>query len=107
MAKRKSTSETLIAYVYGINSRNEVISISVHRKGSSIKLNGPNGSHLVHPSNERGRWAHEAALVWGLTDVIEIPPDMLNSETHKEQVAELREKAGKKKKEREKHGDQT
>jgi hypothetical protein len=88
---RKNVEE-LSCYLYGINRKFEVVSIVVYVKEKSVRLSGPHGSHHVHPSNERGYddWKREAALVWNLTDIEDVPRVLLNSDSDKKKFEALR-----------------
>jgi hypothetical protein len=101
MAKRRGTPkrnvEEMIARFHGINRKGDVVNISVYKKGGDVRLSGPNGSHPVHRSNigNMEGWIREAALVWGLSDIIDIPTLLLNSPDTKEKLKHLNMKAKK------------
>ena len=93
MAKRNV--ERLEAYIYGIGAGHKVESVAVYKKGRSVRLSGPHGTHLVHRSNEgstRG-WMREVMLVWHLTNLISIPAELLGSESDKKKIEDLERKA--------------
>jgi hypothetical protein len=85
----------MIAHIYGINRTGQVVRISVYQKGKDVRLSGPHGSHPVHQSNisNMDGWTREAALVWSLTDIIDIPISLINSPDMKEKLDELRNTA--------------
>jgi hypothetical protein len=68
--------------------------IAVYVKGKSVRLSGPHGSHNVHASNEQtlDGWKREAALVWNLTDIEDVPRMLLNTETDKHILETLKRK---------------
>jgi hypothetical protein len=88
-------SEELARYICGINKDYEILTIAVFMKGNSMRLLGPNGSHLVHSSNNNDidGCMREAALVWKLTDVFAVARDKLNSEHVVEKIEQLRQRA--------------
>jgi hypothetical protein len=87
--------EELSCYFYGINREHKVVSVAVYVKGKSVRLSGPHGSHLVHPSNERSHegWKREAGLVWNLSDIVGVPRVLIGSESDKKQFARIKEEA--------------
>ena len=88
-------SEELSRYICGINKNYEILTIAVFVKGNSMRLLGPNGSHLVHSSNNNDiiGCMREAELVWKLTDVFAVARDRLDSEDVKEKIEQLKQKA--------------
>jgi len=102
---KKRNVEELVSYFYGINAKHEVKSIAVYVKGKSVRLSGPHGSHNAHSSNSGSLegWKRETALVWNLTDVIDIPRVLLNSESGKKKVEELETRATEKKRAKKEH----
>lgn len=94
---RKSNTEQMVMTVRGLRPNGDAVSISVYRKGKSVRLSGPHGSHLVHPSNERTSdgWLREAVLVWNLTNVYDEHPVYTDREQSREQFAALKAKSEK------------
>jgi hypothetical protein len=92
---KKSTREEMMAAIYGINKHGDVVHISAYVKGSDVRLAGPHGSEPVHFSNRADidGWKREAALKWGLTNVIDIPRVLFQSDTEKTKVEKLRVQA--------------
>jgi len=78
--------------IYGLRPNGDVARVSAYQSGSSVKLSGPNGSHNVHPSNERTieGWIREAALVWHLTNVYETHPTLADGEHEKQKYEALK-----------------
>ena len=93
-------SEELSRYICGINKNYEILTIAVFVKGNTMRLMGPNGSHLVHSSNSNDiiGCMREAELVWKLTDVFAIARDRLHSEEVIERIEQLKQKAAEMKK---------
>ena len=91
---RKSTTEQIVMTICGLRPNGDPVSISVYKKGRSVRLSGLNGPHLVHPSNERTSdgWLREAILVWNLTDVYDEHPIYTDREQSRERFAALRAK---------------
>ena len=92
--KSNRNSEQLVSYIYGLDSQGDVVAIAVYQKGKSVRLSGPNfTSHYVHPSNSGSLdgWEREIAIVWYLTDLRSVSPDLLNSETSKREIEELKQ----------------
>ena len=71
------------------------MTIGVFRKGNAVRLLGPDGSHLVHSSNNNDidGYKREAELVWNLTDVFDVARDKLNSEEVIAKIAQLKLRA--------------
>lgn len=88
-------SEDLSRYICGINKDYEIMTIGVFRKGNAVRLLGPDGSHLVHSSNNNDidGYKREAELVWKLTDVFDVARDKLNSEEVVAKIAQLKLRA--------------
>jgi len=88
-------SEDLARYICGINKDYEIMTIGVFRKGNAVRLLGPDGSHLVHSSNNNDidGYKREAELVWNLTDVFDVARDKLNSEEVIAKIAQLKLRA--------------
>ena len=101
MARRsssgKSTTEQMMMTICGLRPNGDAVSITVYRKGKSVRLYGPNGSHLVHPSNERTSdgWIREAILVWNLSEVYDEHPAYVDLEERQRLFAALRAKGEK------------
>src|SRR5674476_1364583 len=78
----------------------EILTIAVFVKGNSMRLLGPNGSHLVHSSNNNDiiGCMREAELVWKLTDVFAVARDRLDSEEVREKIEQLKQRAAQLKK---------
>jgi hypothetical protein len=89
--------EQLICCLYGINPKHEIARIGVYVKDGDVRLSGPNGSHPVDVSNTRtvDGWKREAALVWNLSDLMDVPHFLLGSGTDKAVQEELKRIAGK------------
>lgn len=95
-----SLTENMSCYIYGINQKSDVVTIAVYTKGRSVRLSGPNGSKPVHGSNARNveGWKREAGLVWNLTDLIDVPVMLFNTDKDRrafegpKQIAEKRKK---------------
>jgi hypothetical protein len=87
--------EHLRGYICGINKAYEILIIGVFRKDNSVRLLGPNGAHMVHSSNNYDveGYKREAALVWGLTDMIDVARDKLDSKEVVERIALLKKRA--------------
>ena len=97
MARRsssKKTTEQLMSRICGLRPNGDAVLIHVYKKGKSARLSGPNGSHLVHPSNESGSpgWMREAVLVWNLTEVHDEHPIYTDHEESTDWFAGLRAK---------------
>ncbi len=87
--------EELLGYICGINKKYDVMVIGIFVKNSSVQLLGPNGSHMVHSSNniDMNGFKREAAIVWDLTDMFDVPRDKINSEEVVGRIAQLKQKA--------------
>lgn|ERR1700692_174356 len=94
---RKKTAEQVVMTICGLRPNGDAVSITVSRNGKSIRLFGPNGSHLVHPSNERTSdgWIREAVLVWNLSEVYDEHPTYVDLEERQRLFASLRAKGEK------------
>jgi len=88
----KGNAEKIVCCLYGINRQYEVVRISVYVRGPDVRLSGPNGSHPVHASNKRtiDGWKREAALVWHLSNVKDVPDFLFGSGSEKRVYEELR-----------------
>jgi hypothetical protein len=94
MAKAKQ--EVYGGSILGINREGEVVSLSVYRKGGSVRLSRmfPNGTTYDHPITLPGRTPKsEAMVVFNLHDIIEIAQVMDGGAAAKQMEAELEEKA--------------
>jgi hypothetical protein len=91
---RKSNTEQMVMTICGLRPKGDAVSVTVYRKGKSVRLFGPNGSHLVHPSNERTSdgWIREAILVWNLSEVYDEHPVHVDREDAQRRFAALRAK---------------
>jgi hypothetical protein len=100
---RKRNVHEPSCYLYGIDRKFEVMIIAVYVRGKAVRLSGRHGTHLVHPSNEKSLegWKREAALMWNLTDIVDVPRVLLNSEIDKRKLKELKETADQRKQEME------
>jgi hypothetical protein len=87
--------EDLAGYICGINTDYEVMVIGVFIKDNSVRLLGPEGSHLVHSSNnfDMHGFKREAEIVWNLTDMFDVARDEINSEAAVEKIAQLKKRA--------------
>lgn len=69
----RALTETFSGYLCGKNDHGDEVKIAVYTEGRSVRLvpRGNRNDHIVHPSNAGSTegWAHEAELVWNLTDV--------------------------------------
>jgi hypothetical protein len=98
MARRGSrtsrTTEVPVMRICGLRPTGDTASITVYRKGKSVRLSGPNGNHIVHPSNEKTSqgWIHEAILVWNLSNVYDEHPIHTDIEQSRQQFAALKAK---------------
>ena len=81
--------------LYGVDYDGNVKTISVYVEGRSARLSGPNGRHLVHPSNQGSAegWIREAKLVWGLKNVIDVYVKSLGSDADKLAQEEIQKQA--------------
>jgi len=82
----------MVMTICGLRPNGDAVSVTVYRKGKSVRLFGPNGSHLVHPSNERTSdgWIREAILVWNLFQVYDENPIYVDREETQKRFAALR-----------------
>jgi hypothetical protein len=90
----KAKSEVYSGSILGINQEGEVVSLSVYRKGGSVRLSRmfPNGTTYDHPITLPGRTPKsEAVVVFNLHDIVEIAQVMDGGAA--EIRAELEEKA--------------
>lgn len=87
--------EDLAGYICGINPDYEVLVIGIFIRANATRLLGPEGSHLVHSSNNFGMpgYKKEAAIVWGLTEMINIARDEINSAAGVDKIAQLKIRA--------------
>ena len=93
MARHKRTdNDTMVAYLSGLRPDGEVVRVAVYRRRKTVHLAGPQGSHIVHPSNEANAegWRREAMLVWKLTDVYDTHPMRINTKREKEKFELLK-----------------
>lgn len=88
--------EDLVGYICGINKDYEVMVVGIFIKDNSVRLLGPDGSHLVHSSNniDMHGYKREAEIVWNLTDMVDVARDEINSDAAVERIAQLKKKAG-------------
>jgi antirestriction protein len=88
-------AEELLGYICGINKKYDVMVIGIFVKNNSVQLLGPNGSHMVHSTNniDMNGFKREAAIVWDLTDIFDVPRDKINSEEAIEKIAQLKQTA--------------
>lgn len=93
--RRSSSTERLVGYLYGINDKAQVVEIMIRRDDRNVSLLGPAGSHMVHPANASSieGWKREAAVVWHLSEVINIPGMAVNSALSQQRLADLEAKA--------------
>jgi hypothetical protein len=86
-----------VGYLYGINDKADVVEIMIRRDDRDVSLSGPGGSHPVHPSNAGSiqGWKREAAVVWHLSEVINIPGMAADSASSRQRLADLEAKAAK------------
>jgi len=98
-------AEELVCYIYGIDKNHEVKSIVVYKTEKSVRLLGPHGSHHVHSSNlgSLEGWKREAALVWNITDIVDVPRLAINSDSDKTTYERLKQKADERKRFAEEH----
>jgi hypothetical protein len=92
----KAKSEVYSGSILGINQEGEVVSLSVYRKGGSVRLSRmfPNGTTYDHPITLPGRTPKsEAVVVFNLHDIVEIAQVMDDGAAAKQIRAELEEKA--------------
>src|SRR5262249_19216898 len=88
----KQNVEQLICCLYGINPKHEIARIGVYVKDGDVRLSGPNGSHSIDASNSRtiDGWKREAAVVWNLSNLTDVPHFLLGSGTDKAVQEELK-----------------
>ncbi|MGJ5181795.1 hypothetical protein ACQR16_34400 [Bradyrhizobium oligotrophicum] len=94
MAKAKP--EVYSGSILGINQEGEVVSLSVYRKGGSVRLSRmfSNGTTYDHSMALPGRTAKsEAVVVFNLHDIVEIAQVMDGGAAARKIRAELEEKA--------------
>jgi hypothetical protein len=91
--------EKLVSHIYGINPKGDVARLAVYSNGRAVRLSGSKGSHTVHSVNAGSAegWQQEAALIWDLTDVFDIPLILSNTPTERTRLEILRSKAAEKK----------
>jgi hypothetical protein len=96
-SRRSSSTERLVGYLYGINDVGAVVEILIRRDDRNVSLSGPGGSHPMHPANAGSieGWKREAAAIWHLSEVINIPGMAANSASSRQQLSELEMKAAK------------
>ena len=94
-APQKIVHEELMAAIYGITKRGDVAHISVYAKGKAVRLLGPRRTVSVSMPNRANidGWKREAALVWDLTHLIDIPRILFQSDTEKSKLDSFREEA--------------
>jgi hypothetical protein len=94
--------EKRMGSIHGLNQNGEVISLAIFKAGSSIHLVGSAKSHVVDASKQGtvAGWKHEAALVWGLRDLIAIGASSIGTRAEQEQLQSLGKVASKKKRHR-------
>jgi hypothetical protein len=90
-----STHEELMAAIYGISRRGDVMHISVYAQGKAVRLLGPRLTVSVSTPNRANidGWKREAALVWDLTHLMGIPRILFHSDTEKSKLDSFREEA--------------
>lgn len=92
-------SET-VAVFYGINPRSfEVDTVFVTRDGHMTKY-GKGGFAHDHYNEHGNMHETEIKIVYGLTDLFNVRPELLNSELTKQQLENLRTRAEKMRSER-------
>ena len=93
--KIKANPREIAVILYGINRQGSVVRISAYDQGDNVRLSGANGTHNVHLSNSKDidGWKREAALVWKLTDLIDIDPRHATEAFSKDKIDELTRKA--------------
>jgi hypothetical protein len=84
----------LIQIFYGINPNTNEIDSVWHYRNGTLSKSGAYGidSCYIHPRNVNNP-AAEISIVWGVTDLIPLSPALIGSETQKEVIASLKEKA--------------
>jgi hypothetical protein len=91
---------------YGINPKTfRVESVSVTR-GGTLRKWGPDATFATHHLAHGRQAKSEIIIVWGLTDLIEIYPQLDDSESTKQKLAELKAKAEAKRAEHERDSGQ-
>lgn len=94
MARRtKKQDREYVTVHYGIDpKRGTIETIWEQRDGVLVKsaLSGVGGSHYPRGRN---RAEHEIFVVWNLTDIFSTPVGLMDSESTKHQLEELRAKA--------------
>jgi hypothetical protein len=71
-----ASTEVPVVRICGLRPNGDTVSITVYRKGKSVLLSGPNGSHIVHAMHEKNSqgWIRETILVWKLSNVYDEHP---------------------------------
>ncbi len=88
-----------ILHAMAARRNGDIARISAYQLKDGVRLSGPNGSHIVHASNDRTieGWRREAALVWNLTNVYDVLPIFENDEHGRQQYEELKAKSAERK----------
>jgi hypothetical protein len=93
MAKQQ---EVYSGSIYGIDQQGNVASISVYRKGGTVRMSRmfDSGRTYDHTITLPGRTARsEAVVVFNLHDLLEVSPGLEGAESVKQKIAELEAKA--------------
>ena len=92
LEKKDMAQEKQMANIYGITPEGKFIRLAVFKKNGAIRLDDASQSHIVpraHQDTVEG-WSHEAAVRWGLRDLLTVPAASICTTIEKEQLALFR-----------------